>query len=190
MIIFLVQILLAWFLADFLTGLVHWIEDKYLDSSKFAIIDDIAKNNDIHHEKPTTMLLTTPWSNIKQSAYVAWPLSIVLFLFGAHLILWLGVAFASLGNLIHRWAHTPAKQLHPAIKIMQKTGLFISYKEHDLHHRSMLKLIPKHLAGYKYCTMTNYVNFLLDNIKFWDGLELALSKVGIKTIKEKKDIDA
>lgn len=190
MIIFTIKVLLAWLLADFITGLVHWFEDKYLDSSKFAIIDDIAKNNDIHHEKPTAMLISSAWSNIKQSAYVAWPIAFLLFLLNAPFVIWLGVAFSSLGNLIHRWAHTPAKQLNLAIRIMQKTGLFISYREHDLHHRSMLKLIPKYLAGYKYCTMTNYMNPLLDNIKFWDTLESSLSKIGIKTIKDKKEIDA
>jgi hypothetical protein len=182
------NLILAWFFADFITGLVHWFEDRYLDASHYKIIDEIAKDNELHHEKPTAMLLSGWWDNIKLSASVALPVALVMLILGFPHFVYMGVALSSLGNLIHRWSHMPASQLPGWITFMQYTGLFISRKEHDAHHRSMLKLIPKHEAGYKFCTMTNYLNPVLDYFKFWNFLEYVLEYFNIYTIEKRNEL--
>ena len=68
---------------------------------------------------------------------------------------------------------------------MQEFGLFISQEHHDTHHRSMQQLIPKHLAGCKFCGMTDWLNPTLDAIKFWQACECLLRKIGIKTVAER-----
>lgn len=183
----LFQIFIAWLLADFITGLVHWFEDKYLDHNKtLNFLTSIAEDNDLHHKKPTAMTQSSGWTNMKSGFVVGTPVAFVLWLLGAPLWLWLACFFAGFGNLIHRWSHIPNRKLHWSIRLMQWTGLFISHEHHDSHHRSMNKLIPKHLSGYRFCPMTDLVNPVLDKIKFWYILEWVLSRFGFDTIEKKK----
>ncbi len=185
--IFLIQILIAWLLADFVTGIVHWLEDKYLDDThSLNFLDSVSKDNDLHHKKPTAMLLQSYWGNMKSGAAVGWPLAAVLFWFDAPLWLWLFPFFAGFGNLVHRFAHTPKSQLPRWIRGLQEFGLFISHQHHDLHHRSMQQLIPKYLAGYKYCPMTDWVNPFLDRIGFWSHAESLLLRAGLPTVKQRR----
>jgi ubiquitin-conjugating enzyme E2 variant len=181
-----VQVLIAWLLADLVTGAVHWFEDKYLDPTQtLNFLTSVAADNDLHHRRPTAMTLSSGWDNMKSGAAVAWPVALVLWLCGAPLWLWLAAFFAGFGNLIHRWAHMPERKLPVWIRAMQATGLFITHDHHDTHHRSMLRLIPKHLAGYRYCPMTNWVNPVVDYIGLWHRLEWLLYVCGLKTTQKR-----
>lgn len=180
------QILIAWLLADFLTGVVHWFEDRYMDKYSLNFLNSLAEENDLHHRKPTAMTLNSGWTNMRSAAAIGWPLAAILWLIGCPLWIWLIPFFASFGNLVHRWAHMPKHRLPSWIRLMQRIGLFISYQHHDLHHRSMRQLIPKHLAGYKFCPMTNWVNPILDAVRFWHGLEWTLARFGLLTTIRKK----
>lgn len=180
------QILIAWLLADLLTGFVHWFEDAYMDSFSLNFLDSLAKENDLHHRKPTAMLASHWFTNIASAVAIGWPLAIVLLCVGLPPLVWLVPFFASLGNLIHRWGHMPDRMLPPWIKFMQWTGLFITFEHHDAHHRSMKQLIPKHLAGYRFCPMTNWVNPIVDSLKFWQGLEYLFGLAGLRTTASRK----
>lgn len=150
-------------------------------------LDDVAKENDLHHRKPTAMLQSSGWTNMKSAAVVGWPVAASLWWFGCPMWVWLVPFFAAFGNLVHRFAHTPRRQLPRYIQLLQDVGLFISYDHHDAHHRSMAQLIPKHIAGYKFCPMTNWMNPLLDGIQFWAGVETCLAWIGIKTTKARME---
>jgi len=179
----MLSILIAWLLADLITGIVHWFEDKYMDAKSLNFFAaDIAEDNDLHHRKPTAMILNSGWENMRSGAIVGWPLAALLFWFGAPLWVWLTPIYASFGNLVHRFAHTPKNQLPRWIRGMQEFGLFISHEQHDQHHRSMQRLVPKHLAGYKFCPMTDWLNPWLDKFQFWKGLEWMLLQLGLKPI--------
>ena len=179
----LLQILIAWLLADFVTGLIHWIEDKYMDAVTLKFwARDIAADNDLHHSKPTAMLLNSYWDNMRSGAIIGWPIAAMLFWIDAPLWLSMMPFFAAFGNLVHRFSHTPVDQLPRWIRGMQEFGLFISHQQHDAHHRSMKRLIPKHLAGYKFCPMTDWVNPILDRVEFWKSLERILTAIGIQPI--------
>lgn len=182
-----VLVLSSWLAADFLTGVFHWFEDKYLLGGTLNFLDSIAEDNDLHHRKPTAMLLSTGWTNMKSSAAAAWPASLACWWFGMPAFVWLTLFFVAFGNLIHRWSHRPKSQLPRWIRAMQELGLFISQEHHDEHHRSMKQLIPKHLAGCKFCGMTDWLNPALDAIRFWDGLECLVRKLGFKTVAERID---
>jgi len=161
---FLFQILIAWLLADFLTGAIHWFEDRYMDQFSLNFLNSIAEENDLHHNKPTAMTLSSGWVNMRSGA----------------------AFFASFGNLVHRWSHVPKRSLPRWIRGMQEFGLFISHEHHDAHHRSMKKLIPKHLAGYKFCPMTDWVNPVLDHIQFWYAAETIFRLAGLYTTTERR----
>ncbi|MFG0261014.1 MAG: fatty acid desaturase CarF family protein [Novipirellula sp. JB048] len=179
----IVNVAIAWLFADFLTGAVHWIEDRYTAGDhSLDFVNSIASDNQLHHDKPTAMLLNTQWENIRSSAIVAWPIGIVLAVSGFPLWFWAGIMFTSIGNLIHRWAHTPRRQLPRWIRGMQEFGIFLSPENHDLHHRKHGQLVTKAEAERNYCPMTDFVNPALDACRFWQGLELMLRLVGIKTV--------
>lgn len=181
----IIQIAAAWFLADFLTGAIHWFEDRYMDHVSLNFLDSIAKENDLHHRKPTAMLLSTGWTNMRSAAAVGWPLAAILFWLSYPPIVWLVPFFASFGNLVHRWGHTPKSQLPRWIRGLQEFGIFISQDHHDAHHRSMAKLIPKYIAGYKFCPMTDWVNPIVDGIGFWRACEWLLARLGLRMTFEK-----
>lgn len=175
-------IISAWFLADVITGLVHWFEDHYLDGdSRFKVLNDISKDNDLHHEDPTAFVNFTHWENISTSLPPAWGLAGLLYLSGAPLVLVLAFVFAAFANIIHRWGHLPERKLNPVVLFLQKTGIFITGRHHREHHYyEDGGLIDKEDTTVKWCAMTNYMNPILDGIRFYKVLEYGLSVIGIR----------
>lgn len=162
----------AWLLADLLTGIVHWAQDKLLVSeSRFSILNDIKADNDLHHAKPAAMIRYSWWENINTSVPYAWPVALVLFLVGAPMLIWLVVFFGSFANLIHRFSHLPKGKLNWFLRFMQRTGLFISVDHHKEHHFDKNGVVRKENTTGKYCPMTNWLNPWLDLIGFFSALE-------------------
>ena len=174
----LTKIFICIIIADFITGLVHWIEDTYgVPSWKFGLKENIVEPNILHHENPTFMVTM---SNALRRNYltgvpaivaslgcwiifgwsVAWPIMLILLLSG-----WLG-------NEVHAWNHTPRADLPRWIVFLQDTALIQTRKQHALHHQ---KPYDKY-----YCTLTNITNAVLELVNFWRGLEWIISKFGIQ----------
>lgn len=175
-------LLIAWLIADFLSGIVHWAEDRYLDGkSRFKMLNLIAADNHLHHERPQAMLENSAWNNCQESTAVALPLAITLFLFGAPACIYLALAFACLGNLIHRWAHTPVKRLPRVVRWGQRAGFLMNGAHHRWHHWGPGGRVPRSGASSRYCAMTPLLNPVLDRLGFWRGLERALARVGVRT---------
>lgn len=162
-------ILLAWLLADFLTGLVHFAQDRLLlNPSRFLFINQIKLDNDLHHAKPAAMTRFSMWENINTSVPFTVPIAGGLFLLGCPTVIWLAIFFASFGNLVHRFAHMPKKKVHPLIRMVQWTGLFITFDHHHVHHFDENGVIKKEDTAVRYCPMTNWLNPILDKLKvFW-----------------------
>jgi len=182
-------ILGAWFLADIISGVVHWWEDRYLTSdSKWWPVASIAQNNELHHKKPWAMGEISAADNIRATMWVGIPFAMILFLNGSPNILWLAVFFSSFGNLVHRYAHVPIHQRSKLVQFFQSFGLFISVNHHATHHYDTITLdeISKEDASIRYCAMTNYMNPILDTIRIFPFMEWCLSKIGIYTVGEIK----
>ena len=182
-----IQVAVAWLFADFVTGIVHWFEDRYMGPDQtIDFAAGVASDNQLHHDKPTAMLLNTPWENMRSAALFAWPIGLVLAICGSPLWLWLGITFTSLGNWVHRWAHTPRRQLPRWIRGLQEFGIFLSPENHELHHRKNGQLVSKGEAELSYCPMTDFVNPILDKIRFWQSMEASLRLLGIRTVEMKQ----
>jgi hypothetical protein len=165
-------IFMAWLIADFMSGVVHWAQDRLLDvETAFNFTNSIKRDNDLHHEKPAAMLQISFWENIQISAYFAWPISAILFVMDAPPIITLAVFFSALGNGVHRWAHMPPGKVNIFIKSLQRVGLLCSFNQHSGHHFVNGELVMKENATRAYCVMSNYLNPVLDRIKFWNLLE-------------------
>lgn len=168
-------ILFAWLLADFLSGLIHWWEDRVLvGPSKFAFVNRIKADNDLHHSKPAALTRETYWGNINTSVPVAWPLALGLFLIGCPTVIWLAVFFASFANLVHRFSHMPKRKIPRVVRFLQWTRLFISVDHHAKHHFDENGVIEKQNTTIRYCPMTGILNPVLDRLRFFHLLELFL----------------
>lgn len=188
----LLYILVSWLIADVITGIIHWWQDHYLlDDSKYKIFASISKDNTLHHSKPEAMGYLPMWQNVNTSAPYGLIAALILFLVGAPLIVWLSIFFSSFGNLVHRFAHVPRNKVPVVIQWLQMAGLFISAKHHSVHHREVtissrqkpiISLIRKENSNTRFCPMTNWMNPVLDFIKFFPFLEYVLRLAGIHTI--------
>jgi hypothetical protein len=150
------QLVIAWLLADFLSGFWHWLEDRYFEESWPLIGKYIAKPNTLHHDQPRAFLDQGYWSRnwttllpaaVAFSIYPCW-----------------AFVFVSQANEIHAWAHQRCNRI---IRAMQETGLIQSARHHAEHHRSPFDV--------KYCVMSDWLNPLLDTVGFWIALERLLS---------------
>jgi len=175
-------ILLAWILADFISGIVHWYEDKILVGfQRNRFLDQIRKDNELHHEKPGAMLQLSAFQNIETSL-IAIPIAFALWVFGAPDVVSLAVFFSTFGNLIHRWTHQ--RRLIWPIRALKMIGLFQSKDHHWAHHHdahgSMKSFVirpnKKEEATERYCVMTDWLNPILDRVGFWDILEKAAKR--------------
>ena len=73
----ILQIIIGFLIADLLAGIFHWFEDTYLDYCiDVPILSDIAKDNELHHYFPRTILSYSYLENM----YVTFPLTIVFLL--------------------------------------------------------------------------------------------------------------
>lgn len=168
------SIILAWLLADFISGLAHWAEDKLLvNPSRWGFLEGIRLDNTLHHEKPAAMLKFTLWQNINTTAYWTLPIAAILFVFGAPIVIWLAMVFVTFGNIIHRFAHYPphAKQMPLIVRWLQYSGAWLGYYHHFHHHFGNGLRLKKEESVQHYCVMSNWLNPVLDKIKFWKMLE-------------------
>lgn len=180
-----VKTLSAWLFADFLAGMYHWAQDRYMPvTSKSRLVRALALDNQVHHAKPTQMLIYSYVENIKYTAIVTLPLTVLLMGIQAPIWLTLAVFFATFSNLIHRFGHTPKRKLPRWIRGLQEFGLFISPEHHDIHHRHDGKLVTKCDAHHAYCPMTDWVNPVIDRLHVWETFEWMLARIGIEPIPE------
>lgn len=152
----------AYFIADFVSGVLHWIEDTYNVHSLFVCA------NRYHHIKPHAMTRHGLWFTIDTSVYLTLPLAFLNYLLSGSVFMYEFLFFVSFANQIHKWSHTRMSEVPKMVFIMQATGLFISQQHHHKHHQDNTTC---------YCAMTNYLNPVLDYFRFWRGLEYAINKL-------------
>jgi len=121
---------------DLISGLLHVVLDNPR-SLKLAPIRGLAEGFQRHHEKPAN-IYEMP---LYQHLYVMhMPLT---FLFVAvlpfqnpsmHVVFLSMVVGLHLMQMCHLWAHLPAERVPGPVRLLQKVGVLLSKREHDLHH--------------------------------------------------------
>lgn len=178
-------VLASWLIADVGTGIIHWWQDHYLsDQTKSKFLKVLAADNELHHTNPRALTYLTNWENIAYSVYFAVPCVIIMLLAGLSIIWWLPIIFGSFANLIHKWSHLRKTEIPKVIAWVQKTGLFLSPPHHRKHHYAPGKTIMKEDTTERYCPMSDWMNPLLDTIKFFPFLEYCLRLIKIETNKQ------
>lgn len=155
-------IALAWLTADFITGVVHWWEDRYGNPDWPVIGKYVVAPNILHHEDQRAFLAGNFFTRNWTTFLPAFAASALFALAGLY---WLALtaAFCGLGNEIHGWAHQKCNRL---VRGLQLLGVFCSPEDHAVHHERPFDRY--------YCVMTSYLNPVLSTIRFWPALELII----------------
>jgi len=162
----------AWLLADFLSGVGHWFEDRYLVGSDSWVGRHIGAPNEKHHSQPLAFLEGNYWTR-NWTCFLASGVGLVIGLaIGLPYWVLLAIALTSQSNEIHAWGHQKCNKF---ISALQETGFLQSARHHGLHHHSPFNV--------RYCVHTNWLNPILDLINFWQALEWLLALVGWKVKK-------
>jgi hypothetical protein len=176
----ILQIILCIIITDLLTGTVHWWEDTYGNPDWKFFGNSIVKPNIEHHKKPRRFLKDTLRQRIQLSALIAIGIGTVIFFLG--FLNWqiiFCLVYASFANEIHAITHRTNKENGKLICLIQKTGLIQSRKMHGYHHSAPFDV--------NYCILTNYLNPILNKIKFWIIIEWIIGVFGIKSTRNNKN---
>lgn len=170
--------LLTWFaavfagllLADFASGLIHWIIDRYCDPRLPIAGPYFVGLIHEHHRRPHAMFGLSFFVNNAGFVIIVGGLFLVFALLG-----WLNTAtlsafaFGACANQVHMWAHKRPKFGGSVIAALQRVGVFQSPRHHGVHHG------PDPTAHY--CLITNFVNPVIDRVHLWARLEWVLEHV-------------
>jgi plasmanylethanolamine desaturase len=165
----LAQFIATVFAAEFTAGFVHWLEDAYIRDRTPLIGRFIGRPNTIHHPYPRYMTRHNWW----QSSWDLVLLAAILLVgaWGCGWLTWHVCLFAILAanaNEFHKWEHRTRMENGRLISFLQDVKILQTTRHHARHHTD-----PKNSH---YCTITNYLNPVLDTLRFWDGLESVLAK--------------
>ncbi|MEO0816502.1 MAG: fatty acid desaturase CarF family protein [Pseudomonadota bacterium] len=158
------QVVAGWLVADFLSGVIHWSEDRY-GSPKWPVFGGAIRDTIRHHRKPRGFLGKPVWAR-SWRVFVIGGLGFVVFLaFGIlnPFTITLCIA-AAISNEIHAAAHASPRENGPVLTWLQRMGIIQSHAHHAAHHRD--------LKNINYCTITNWVNPLLERVRFWRRVEV------------------
>lgn len=155
--------------ADFAVGVFHWIEDAYLREDCPVLGDLIARPNVLHHYRPRHFLRKS-WM---ASCWDLWVLSglVVAIAWGLDRLtpaVWLFAILAGNANQIHKWAHRSRRENGPWINLLHDLRILQGPKHHAIHHTD-----PK---STHYCVITEFLNPVLERMRFWTRLECGLRK--------------
>ena len=174
----LLDALIVYLGADFISGLFHWIEDTYLEhSATNPYIRYVATLNEEHHEKPNQFTQCHPMENIVTSLpiyTVAMIVGVILpwkyFGMTCHTVFVLTVmfTFALFANIFHRFCHTTPPTI---VRWLQVLRVLQTPQHHNVHHFTEKAKIPRLAKGAYYCVIGNVMNPLLEYIRFWRVLE-------------------
>lgn len=164
------DLLLAYLIADFISGVLHFLEDNFW-SPHTPIIGSIIEANRMHHLQPRYMLRYTYFETIGSTLYVTTPFLLISWLiFGYIPMLLIYIwAFGSQINQVHKYSHMTEAEQPVHYKVLRHLRLVQTH--HHCHHQ------PPYRSHY--CILTDYLNPLLNYTRFWDGLRIILTYCGL-----------
>lgn len=166
-----IQIVSAWLLADFLSGVLHWFQDRYCQRYWPVIGDIIVEPNDIHHVTPRSF--TTDGFFLRNWASFVVAFVAGFLFYGTGTLNWFTGGFVAASSFLptqaHYWAHRSETENGPLISTLQRLGVIQSSQHHWRHHRGS--------KDKYFCTMTDFVNPVLERIQFFQRVEKVIKFV-------------
>ena len=162
------QILAGWLLADLLTGIGHWIEDRFGRSEMPILGPLVFAPNRLHHQRPLAFTRTGFLARNGTTVLfglLAW--APVFWLAGINPWTVAGAIGTCSANQVHYWAHVAASRPR-VVQKLQAIGALQSPRHHAEHHA------PPHRR--RYCILTDWLNPVLDTVHFWTLIEAPLPR--------------
>jgi len=149
---------------DFVSGLIHWMEDTFGTADTPVYGRWIVLPNVIHHEHPSAFTEKS-WLQSSWDLTIASALIVVVAWWTGHLSwhIWLFAVLGANANQLHKYAHLSKEKTPAVVRFFQTIGILQQPKHHAVHH-----------SGEKnrgYCVITPYLNPVLDHLRFWRLLE-------------------
>lgn len=170
---FMLSLISGQLLADFVSGVVHWGCDTW-GRVDIPILGPFIGSFREHHIDPLKMVRKPYHATNGNNCGLAF-ISICImhyleqigqfqFVIGTYSFA-IGVA---LTNQFHKWSHMPGSKLPAAVRILQKSGLILSFHHHHKHH-------IEHLSHY--CITNGWMNEPLEKLNFWRNAEWIINKL-------------
>ncbi|MEZ5709711.1 MAG: fatty acid desaturase CarF family protein [Blastomonas sp.] len=168
----LLAMLLGWLIADLLTGLFHWLEDRVLWMDMPLLGKLVVEPNREHHLDPMAFVEAGFFARNWTTWAAALPIALGWLWLGGFSPVWLGAVLGGIfANEVHALTHR-GKAVPAFWRALQETGLVASAAHHGQHH-----------AGdhdRRYCILSAWLNPWLDLIGFWAALERLLTMIGLE----------
>ena len=163
----IVEIVIVVLVTDFLSGVLHWLEDSYGDARWPVTGRLVTRPNILHHRRPTAF---TEHSWLKSASVLLFLATVILAVTWAGGVLtWHVLLLVALGvnaNEIHKWNHLPASKRGRIVVALRKLSLLQTPQHHGRHHSSS--------KNTNYCVITNFVNPVLEVLDIWRKSERAI----------------
>jgi len=169
--VFLCACVLSMYLADFFSGIVHWMADTWGSLDTPYVGGSFIRSFREHHLEPTAIarhdvievngdncMLVAPF--LLFTALIPLRHDDLYYLF-IHSFLILTCFWVAMTNQIHKWTHT--YKLPYYVTLLMDMGIILSKKDHAIHHRNPFDKF--------YCITNGWLNPVLANIDFWKSLE-------------------
>jgi ubiquitin-conjugating enzyme E2 variant len=160
---FFLKLIFTVILADFVSGLVHWLEDAYARPG-MPLFGRIAEENLQHHARPRAFLAKSWWES-SHDLLLLGLMTVLLTLTAGIFTGWvlLFVVLTINANQIHKWAHQGPRENPALVTLLQKWQVLQTPREHARHHRGS--------RDSHYCVITNVLNPVLESVGFWRRME-------------------
>ena len=159
----------GFYFADFVSGVFHWMEDRYGDP-EWPIVGHTIRENQQHHHTPRSFLKGNLYTRNREVWVIGIAFLGLFFALGwLNLFTASAVLFGMFANEIHASAHRSPKENGPIVTGLQKLGLMQSHAHHAAHHR---KGKDSH-----YCVMSNHINPVLERVQFFQTIERTIKAI-------------
>ena len=175
--ILLGAVFLGYLAADFVSGMVHWLADRYFSPETPVIGSTFIVPFREHHADPKDITRVDFIQTNGHNSLVTIPVLGIFHLLPIESGSWWAIGLFSatlslstwifLTNQFHKWAHvdTVPKWVRP----FQKIRICLDVDVHELHHT--------YPNDTNYCITSGVLNPLLEKINFWRKMEWVMLKV-------------
>jgi len=163
---------LGYVLADFISGTVHWLADRYGSRDLFLLGPNFIGPFRDHHVRPKEItqhdFVETNGNNCMISFWVLMvvyhgvPLAVgdltSLFLAGALVFSMMAIMAT---NQFHKWAHSDSAPR--LVRLLQRWHAILPADHHDVHHKAPFETY--------FCITTGWLNWPLRKLRFYESVE-------------------
>ena len=163
-----VQLIAGALAADALAAFFHFFEDNYLpNTDKPGILGDVARDNELHHALPFSMVTPPVVVNVRASGIITLVISAILlvtfpaFVISHPVFMVSMMVVGTLSNVVHRWQHERDCTRPWVVTALQNAGILVGRDQHAEHHEDPSR---------RYGVALGFTNVVYDGLHVWDVL--------------------